>query len=83
MTTGLNSTADSISSVVNKALQQFKNIPGIEKVTHVYYTAYAGHGTDHDELKRINSEAIKNAVEACESCCPEMKFFTLQTGGKV
>merc|ERR1712014_172913 len=46
------------------------------------YTAYAGHGSDFPELKRINSEILTNAVGTCEIVCPNLRFFTLQTGGK-
>ncbi|KAK4540893.1 hypothetical protein LTR36_008835 [Oleoguttula mirabilis] len=66
----------------NQALFSLQHIPGIEHTTHVYYAAYAGHGSDYQELKRINVEMLTNAVGSCEICCPNLRFFTLQTGGK-
>lgn len=66
----------------NKTLYHLHQIPGIEYTTHVFYAAYAGHGSDYQELKEINVEVLTNAVGTCEICCPNMQFFTLQTGGK-
>ncbi|KAK5125248.1 hypothetical protein LTR85_000924 [Meristemomyces frigidus] len=66
----------------NKALFSLQHIPGIEHTTHVFYAAYAGHGSDYQELKRTNTEILTNAVGSCEICCPNLRFFTLQTGGK-
>ena len=34
-------------------------------------------------LKKANMEILENAVKACEVVCPQLKFWTLQTGGKV
>jgi len=67
----------------DKTLFHLRQIPGIEYTTHVYYAAYAAHGSDYAELKRVNTEILTNAVGSCELCCPKMRFFTLQTGGKV
>lgn len=67
----------------NKSLFHLQHIPGIEHTTHVYFAAYTGHGSDFQELKRINVEILTNAVGGSEICCPNMRFFTLQTGGKV
>ncbi|KAK4556486.1 hypothetical protein LTR86_006630 [Recurvomyces mirabilis] len=66
----------------NKTLFSIQHIPGIEYTTHVYFAAYSGHGSDYQELKRINCEILTNAVGTCEVCCPNMMYFTLQTGGK-
>ena len=66
----------------SKTLFHLQQIPGIEHTTHVYYAAYAGHGSEYQELKRVNVEILTNAVGTCEICCPLMEFFTLQTGGK-
>ena len=66
-----------------KSLFALQHIPGIELTTHVYYAAYSGHGSDFQELKAINLELLTNAVGGCEIVCPNMRFFTLQTGGKV
>lgn len=67
----------------SKTLFHMQHIPGIEHTTHVYYAAYAGHGSDFGELKKINTEILTNAVGTCELTCPNMRYFTLQTGGKV
>ncbi|KAK5114337.1 hypothetical protein LTR62_002589 [Meristemomyces frigidus] len=66
----------------NKTLFSIQHIQGIEYTTHVYFAAYSGHGSDYQELKRINTEILTNALGTCELCCPNMLFFTLQTGGK-
>ncbi|KAK0777664.1 hypothetical protein LTR75_015888 [Friedmanniomyces endolithicus] len=65
-----------------QTLFHLQHIPGIKETTHVFYAAYAGHGTDYQELKRVNCEILTNAVGTCEIVCPKMQFFTLQTGGK-
>ncbi|KAK3641828.1 hypothetical protein LTR56_011155 [Elasticomyces elasticus] len=65
-----------------KSLFHLQHIPGIEHTTHVFFAAYAGHNTEYQELKRVNCEILTNAVGACEIVCPNMQFFTLQTGGK-
>lgn len=67
----------------NQTLLHLQHIPGIDKTTHVFFTAYTGHGKPYKELKQINTEILTNALGTCEIVCPEMKFFTLQTGGKV
>ena len=67
----------------DKTLFHLQHIPGIEATTHVFFAAYSGHGSDYQELKRINTTILTNAVGSCEVCCPSMRFFTLQTGGKV
>ncbi|KAK3680768.1 hypothetical protein LTR37_021076 [Vermiconidia calcicola] len=67
----------------DQTFRHMKGIRGIEKTTHVYFAAYAGHWMDFDQLKKINSAMLHNAVDACEACCPGLKFFSLQTGGKM
>jgi nucleoside-diphosphate-sugar epimerase len=67
----------------DKTFELLKDIADIEKTTHVYFSAYAGHGSDYRQLKKVNSDLLQNAVDACDSLCPAMRFFTLQTGGKV
>jgi hypothetical protein len=66
-----------------KSLLQLEHVPGIQQVTHVYYAAYAGHGSSFEELKRINNELLTNAIGGVEICCPGLQFVTLNTGGKV
>jgi len=65
-----------------KSLLQLQHVPGIQQVTHVYYASYAGHGQDFEELKRVNSELLTNAIGGVEICCPDLRFVTLNTGGK-
>ncbi|KAK8222138.1 hypothetical protein M8818_000309 [Zalaria obscura] len=64
------------------SLSQLRAIPGIENTTHVYFSAYAGHGSSYEELRATNEHLLVNAVGAVEICCPELRYFTLQTGGK-
>ena len=66
-----------------KSLLQLQHVPKIQEVTHVYYAAYAGHGSSFEELKRINNELLTNAIGGIEICCPGLQFVTLNTGGKV
>ncbi|KAK4901421.1 hypothetical protein LTR49_027275 [Elasticomyces elasticus] len=64
------------------SLMQLQHIAEIHNVTHVYYAAYAGHGSNYTELKRVNIRMLKTAVGAVEICCPDLRFITLNTGGK-
>lgn len=66
-----------------KSLLQLQHIPGIGEVTHVYYAAYGGHGSDFKELRRVNESMLTNAIGGVEVCCPGLRFVTLNTGGKV
>jgi len=67
-----------------KSLLQLQHIPGIGDVTHVYYAAYGGHGSDFKELRRVNEEMLTNAIGGVEVVCGEgLRFVTLNTGGKV
>ncbi|KAK1240990.1 hypothetical protein MKX08_000964 [Trichoderma sp. CBMAI-0020] len=52
-----------------------KQIPGIEKTTHVYFT-------DSDVRTRINVDILHNAVSAIEALSPGLIFITLQSGAK-
>ena len=58
-----------------KSLFALQHIPGIELTTHVYYTAYSGHGSDFPELRAVNVELLTNAVGGCEIVCPNMRFL--------
>ncbi|GAB7344752.1 hypothetical protein MBLNU457_3222t1 [Dothideomycetes sp. NU457] len=64
------------------SLKQLRAIPGIEATTHVFFAAYTGHGASYKELRAYNEEILINALGAVEICCPHLKFWTLQTGGK-
>ncbi|KAI9729776.1 MAG: hypothetical protein M1818_008390 [Claussenomyces sp. TS43310] len=65
-----------------KVRHQLQKVPYINKITHVYFAAYTGHGSSRQELKRANVEILENAIDALEELCPKLQFFTLQTGGK-
>ena len=44
--------------------------------------AYTAHGSDYQTLKQANVTILLNAVQAVEKMCPNLHFWTLQTGGK-
>ncbi|PQE19246.1 3-oxo-Delta(45)-steroid 5-beta-reductase protein [Rutstroemia sp. NJR-2017a BBW] len=62
--------------------QQFSSISGIKETTHVYYTAYGGHRSDHSTLTKINETFFMTALSLVSKNCPRIQFFSLQTGGK-
>ncbi|KAK2767162.1 hypothetical protein CKAH01_15354 [Colletotrichum kahawae] len=64
------------------ALQRLEDIPNIADVTHVYFVAYTGHGTSPENLVEVNSAIVDNALVAVNILCPNVKFVSLQTGGK-
>ncbi|TKA60631.1 hypothetical protein B0A55_10590 [Friedmanniomyces simplex] len=45
-----------------QTLFHLQHIPGIEHTTHVFFAAYAGHGTDYQELKSVDCEILTNAT---------------------
>jgi hypothetical protein len=45
--------------------------------------AYTGHGTGFEGIKKANVEILENAIQAVENLCPNVQFWTFQTGGKV
>ena len=46
------------------------------------FTAYTAHGSDYQTLKQANVRILLNAVQVVERLCPNLQFWTLQTGGK-
>jgi hypothetical protein len=44
--------------------------------------AYVGQGQNHEKLFRANVGILETAVKAVELLCPNLAFWTLQTGGK-
>lgn len=66
-----------------QSLSQLAAIPGIDMVTHVYFASYTGHYSKPAELRQTNELLLTNAVGGVEICCPNLQFFSLQTGGKV
>ena len=46
------------------------------------FSAYTAHGSDYQTLKQANVTILVNAVQAVEKLCPNLQFWTLQTGGK-
>lgn len=59
-----------------------RRVPGIEKVSHVYFYAYV---MDMDPKKeiQINVDLLKRAITAVESLSSSLKFVVLPTGTKV
>jgi hypothetical protein len=56
---------------------------GIVYAYSVFIQAYTGHGTGFEGIKNSNVEILENAVQAVENLCPNLQFWTFQTGGKV
>ncbi|CAG9984990.1 unnamed protein product [Clonostachys byssicola] len=56
-------------------------IPGIAKVTHVFYLAYKAN-TDNPQEVRENVDMFKRAIIASDNLCPNMEFVVNQTGAK-
>ncbi|MDI1492514.1 MAG: hypothetical protein OHK93_003728 [Ramalina farinacea] len=71
-----------LSHGVNIAVEKLKSIKDVVKTTHVYFTAYTGHGKDFQGLKEANVDILSTAVKAVDAVCPNVAFWTLQTGGK-
>jgi len=46
------------------------------------YLAYTSHGSDYPTLKQANVTILTNALQAVDKVCPNLRFWTLQTGGK-
>ena len=46
-------------------------------------SAYTGHGTGFEGIKKSNVVILENAVQAVENLCPNLLFWTFQTGRKV
>ncbi|KAL7273518.1 hypothetical protein RUND412_003613 [Rhizina undulata] len=61
--------------------RRLSEVQGIDGVTHVYFGAYK-EASDFQELRRINTKMLENAVKALEEICPSFRFIVLQTGGK-
>lgn len=58
-------------------------IPGIESVTHVFFTAYIHHAFgEFDSVWKSNVGMVNTTIKALEIAAPLMQFFVLQTGGK-
>jgi len=76
-----------LSVGVKAVVERLEQVEGIEEVTHVFFLAYVQPEGASDTggfaiLKKANMEILENAVKACEVVCPQLKFWTLQTGGK-
>jgi hypothetical protein len=86
-----------LSAGVDAVRASLGQVDGIAGVTHVYFggqpanaytliqvhLAYTGHGTGFEGIKTANVRMLENAVHAVEKLCPNLKFWTFQTGGKV
>lgn len=64
---------------VASAMQQ--KIKGIDKVTHVIFTAYI-EKSDFESLRTVNTDLVKTAITAVDRLAPNLKSVVLQTGGK-
>ena len=71
-----------LSRGVGIAIEKLKSIEDIGKTTHVYFTAYTGHEKDFQGLKEANVDLLSTAVKAIDALCPNVEFWTLQTGAK-
>ena len=58
-----------------------RKIDGVGSVTHVIFTAYI-EKPDFDELRKVNTELLKTAINAIDQLAPKLQAVTLQTGGK-
>ncbi|MCJ1311223.1 hypothetical protein MMC25_004894 [Agyrium rufum] len=67
---------------VEEVKGKLKAIKGIEGVTHVFFGSYTSHGASYEEVKKANVTILSNAIFAIDSLCPNLAFWTLQTGGK-
>ncbi|KAF2095426.1 hypothetical protein NA57DRAFT_79153 [Rhizodiscina lignyota] len=66
---------------------KLREVPGIEEVTDVFFAAYVQPpGTSDvegwEQLKLANVDILETAVAAVESVSPNMRYWSLQTGGK-
>lgn len=71
-----------LSAGASQVESSLKKIHGIEGVTHVYFSAYTGHGTGFEGIKKANVEILENAILAVERLCPNLQVWIFQTGGK-
>lgn len=71
-----------LSAGASQVEASLKKIHGIEGVTHVYFSAYTGHGTGFEGIKKANVEILENALLAVERLCPNLQVWIFQTGGK-
>ncbi|KAH6661843.1 hypothetical protein B0J14DRAFT_663125 [Halenospora varia] len=71
-----------LSAGISQVQAGLEKIHGIEGVTHVYFSAYTGHGTGFKGIKKSNVEILESAILAVESLCPNLQTWIFQTGGK-
>ncbi|UKZ81669.1 hypothetical protein TrVFT333_009441 [Trichoderma virens FT-333] len=73
---------------IDDVVAKLENIEGIKDVTDVYFAAYiqppgASDFEGFDILKEVNVRILETAVQAIERVSPKLRFWTLQTGGKL
>ncbi|KAL6864635.1 hypothetical protein J3F83DRAFT_147094 [Trichoderma novae-zelandiae] len=76
-----------LTASVDDVVAKLAGIDGIKDVTDVYFAAYAqpAGASDFegfDTLKEVNVCILETAVQAVEQVSPNLRFWTLQTGGK-
>ncbi|GFP58591.1 hypothetical protein ACSS6W_005860 [Trichoderma asperelloides] len=76
-----------LTAAVDDVVAKLAGIDGIKDVTDVYFAAYVQPaGTSDfegfDKLKEINVRILETAVKAVERVSSNLRFWTLQTGGK-
>lgn len=77
-----------LMSDVDIVAEQLKKIAGIENVTDVFFSAYVQPpGTSDiegwEKLLEANVKILETAVRAVELVSNKLRFWSLQTGGKV
>lgn len=77
LVSGIDLTA-SAQEVAN-ALQD--KVKSIETVSHVFFLAYI-EKPNYDDLREINVNILRNAMQALEKVAPKLSVVILQSGGK-
>ncbi|UKZ68190.1 uncharacterized protein TrAtP1_009225 [Trichoderma atroviride] len=76
-----------LTAAVDDVAAKLAGIDGIKDVTDVYFAAYvqppgASDFEGFDILKEVNVRILETAVQAVERVSPNLRFWSLQTGGK-
>ncbi|KAL7815851.1 hypothetical protein V8C26DRAFT_107628 [Trichoderma gracile] len=76
-----------LTTTVDDVVAKLADIDGIGDITDVYFAAYiqpagASDFVGFDILKEVNVRILETAVQAVERLSPNLRFWTLQTGGK-
>ncbi|KAL6901088.1 hypothetical protein GGI43DRAFT_433838 [Trichoderma evansii] len=76
-----------LTGTVDDVVAKLAGIDSIKDVTDVYFAAYvqpagASDFEGFEILKEVNVQILETAVQAVERVSPNLRFWTLQTGGK-